>query len=722
MNALTEQTHALTGARLEALKVHRRAILATLLLGALGIAVNLAGIFTAELLELPLYLDSIGTILVAFVGGYMPGIATGFLTNLIASLWSPDSAYYGSLNVLIAVAAVVFTKRGVLRSYPRALVAVPFFALIGGTGGMILEWLMAGMTVAEPLTGVAANFRSAGMAPFWAQLCGTTLMDMLDKAITLTLALSLAQLIPERMRTVLRAFGWQQNPLSDEEMAAASQRFSRSVSLRSKILVLLAVATVLIGAGATSISYVLYRDATLLENTQLSRDVAALAASVIDAEHIGEYIALGEEAPGYLDTEERLYRIRESSPNIQYLYAYKITYEGCLVVFDLDTEELKGGDPGDLIPFDESFSPLLDDLFAGKPIDPIVTDDTYGWLLTAYVPVYDSSGMCQCYAAADISMVRLTHEEYAFVAKIVSLFLGFFILVLAFGLWLAEYNITLPINTMALAAGTFAYDSENARKQSIDSIHALGIRTGDEIEHLYDAFEKTTEDTVRYITDVQEKSEQINKLQSGLILVLADVVESRDHTTGDHIRKTAAYVKVILEQMRRDGLHPDILTDQYIDDVVQSAPLHDIGKISVPDAILNKPGKLTDEEYAQMKNHTTAGSDIIARTMKIVSEDSGYLTEAKNLAAYHHERWDGTGYPCGLKGEEIPLSARVMAVADVFDALVSRRSYKSARSVESVLEIIRDGSGKHFDPEVVTEFFRAEDEVRHTAEMHMESI
>ena len=165
-------------------------------------------------------------------------------------------------------------------------------------------------------------------------------------------------------------------------------------------------------------------------------------------------------------------------------------------------------------------------------------------------------------------------------------------------------------------------------------------------------------------------------MQNGLIMVLADMVESRDQCTGDHVRKTAAYSQVILEQMRKEGLYPDILTDEFIEDVVNSAPLHDVGKIQVSDTLLNKPGKLTDEEFTRMKYHTTAGGEIIAHAIALVS-DTGYLAEAKNLASYHHERWDGKGYPEGLKGEDIPLSARVMAVADVFDALVSRRSYKA---------------------------------------------
>ena len=149
-------------------------------------------------------------------------------------------------------------------------------------------------------------------------------------------------------------------------------------------------------------------------------------------------------------------------------------------------------------------------------------------------------------------------------------------------------------------------------------------------------------------------------------------------------------------------------------------PLHDVGKIKVSDTILNKPGRLTDEEFKKMQNHTTAGGEIIDKVITTVGEESEYLTEAKNLASFHHEKWNGKGYPTGLQGEEIPLSARVMAVADVFDALVSRRSYKEPFSVDKAMEIIREDAGTHFDPLIVEAFFNAEEEIRRVQKLNME--
>ena len=355
------------------------------------------------------------------------------------------------------------------------------------------------------------------------------------------------------------------------------------------------------------------------------------------------------------------------------------------------------------------------------------SNETYGWLLTVYRPVYDSNGVCQCYAAVDINMDHIANVGYTFLAQVISLFLGFFIMILTVAIWLAEYNVILPINSMAYVAIHNDFETEESRTQAVANIEKLKIHTDDEIENLYTSMIKTTKDMVqttedmaRYIAQMQKQSEVIGKLQNGMILVLADMVESRDQNTGEHVRKTAAYTKIIMEELRREHIYEDELTDKFIEDVFHSAPLHDVGKIQVPDAILNKPGKLTDEEFATMKTHTTEGAKIITSAIEMVSEEnSGYLMEARNLAHYHHEKWNGSGYPCGLKGTEIPLSARVMAVADVFDALVSKRSYKDGFPFEKAMAIIREGSGTHFDPNVAEAFLRAEDQVREVMESQM---
>ena len=198
--------------------------------------------------------------------------------------------------------------------------------------------------------------------------------------------------------------------------------------------------------------------------------------------------------------------------------------------------------------------------------------------------------------------------------------------------------------------------------------------------------------------------ERISSMQSGMITFMAEVVENRDDNTGGHIRRTAEYVERIAKELKRQGLYSDILTERYMSDMVVAAPLHDIGKIHIPDAVLNKPGKLTEEEFQVMKTHTTAGEELLTHAKADLGE-SGYLNMALEMAAYHHEWWNGKGYPYGISGEEIPLCARIMAVADVFDALTSKRCYKCAMPLEKAYSIIREESGTHFDPAVVEAFF-----------------
>ncbi len=189
------------------------------------------------------------------------------------------------------------------------------------------------------------------------------------------------------------------------------------------------------------------------------------------------------------------------------------------------------------------------------------------------------------------------------------------------------------------------------------------------------------------------------------------MVESRGSDTVAHVQKTAAYVRIILEGLKRKGYYSEKLTKKYMDDVERSAPLHDVGKINIPDAVLQKPGKLTPEEYEIMKTHTTAGKKILDQAISTMQGEN-YLKEARNMAAYHHEKWDGTGYPEGLYGEVIPLSARVMAVADVFDALSSKRCYKDPMPLDKALGIITEGAGTAFDPKIVEVFMDNLDEVK----------
>ncbi len=698
-------------------RMHNNKIKWVVLLCLFGIALNYACNYLVNLLGLPLYMDTIGTVFTAWLGGALPGVFVAMSTNMILGFGNPESIYFGILNVLIAVVTAFWVQKPKRRRKLGWIMLLAFiYACIGGGLGAIQTWVFDGFSM-EGANGSLIRFFYETMHwnAFWAQFAAAFLYDMADKALSLAGCVFILWFMPNKVKAKLKLTGWRQNPLVDEKLAEVRSVRCRSISLGTKMIVVLMLAFVTIAAVVSGISLMLFQDFSKEQHSELSSGVAKMAASAIQGDRVGEYLEKGEAAEGYLETKEILVRILASHSDIAYLYVYQFQEDGCHVVFDLDTDELKGDAPGSVVDLDPALVSYLDMLLKGEDIDTIISNDEFGWLLTEYEPVYDSNGKCVCYVACDVAMNDVRHYEVDFIVKLVSLFLGFFAILLAIAFWLSNYHLVYPINTMAFAASAFAYNSEEAREQNVEQIRELDIHTGDELENLYLAFAKTTEDSAKYFVEMQHKAESLSLLQNGLIMLLADIVENRDQSTGDHVRKTAAYANIIMQKLRSMGYYQEQLTDQFIEDVVKSAPLHDIGKIHVPDAILNKPGKLTEEEFNLMKLHTLAGHKILKQAIDTMPE-ADYLKEAMNLATYHHEKWNGKGYPYGLSGEDIPLSARVMAVADVFDALVSKRCYKEPFSFETSINIIKEGSGNHFDPKVVEAFLASEEEVRAVAE------
>jgi putative two-component system response regulator len=208
---------------------------------------------------------------------------------------------------------------------------------------------------------------------------------------------------------------------------------------------------------------------------------------------------------------------------------------------------------------------------------------------------------------------------------------------------------------------------------------------------------------------VKKRTEQIEKLQNGVVFTLANIVENRDKVTGRHLKRTSQYLEILMNEMLDKGLYFEEIIEWDFNKTVVAACLHDVGKISVSDLILNNPGKLTAEEYNEIRRHTLEGELIIDQMIEQIEGNASFLRQAKLFAGSHHERWDGTGYPRGLKGEEIPLQGRIMAIADVYDALVSERPYKPAFSREQAEEIIQNDSGIFFDPKIVEVFMMASD-------------
>lgn len=714
----------------------------TFLLVPLGIAVNLLGAQLALHFELPLFLDSIGTILAAALGSYLPGMLVGLFSNYINSLADSVTLYYGVISVIFALIAAWLSQRGVFCKLTSALSSSLLFALIGGGVGSLLTWALFGLGFGS---GISAPYaivlhQQAGLSQFAAQLTADLGIDLADKLLTLALVFVALRYLP---RTWLAGL-----PLSrvyldgDHDLPApyaidraggaagaagddGSQRRRlweshtyRQFSLSNKVALLVTSTAIIVSLIAISISYVVYEDTMNQRYVELGQSTVNIVQRSMNADAINGYLEQGVRTPDYVEAEQRLYQLKESMPMIHFIYVYQIREDGCHVVFDLDTPEVPAGELGEVIPFDASFLPLLPALLAGEEIEPVISNDQYGWLLTVYQPLRDSSGTTVAYAAADISMEDVVADRYIFVIRMMSLLLGAAVIIVAVSLWFAQRRMVAPLNALAAATDRFAYDSEADRRRNTERLRQLDIKTGDEIENLYNAISKTTGDMAQYISliaeqsaEVAEKAQVIARMQDNIILSFANMVENRDENTGSHIRRTAAYVRTIGLALRQNPAYAAQLSDEYLEDIRRSAPLHDIGKIKIPDYILNKPGKLTVEEFEIIKTHAGAGREILQEVLTGI-EGENYLSQAILMSSAHHEKWDGSGYPQGLAGEDIPLCARIMALADVFDALLSKRSYKQPIPFDEAVEIIRAASGTHFDPAVVEAFLSATEELR----------
>ena len=215
----------------------------------------------------------------------------------------------------------------------------------------------------------------------------------------------------------------------------------------------------------------------------------------------------------------------------------------------------------------------------------------------------------------------------------------------------------------------------------------------------------------RFDRDLSEYHQNVQNARMATILALAKLAEYRDDDTGIHLERMREYSRIIADEMAKKPNYIGYITEDYIEDIYHSSILHDIGKVGIPDAILLKPGKLTPDEFETIKRHSTLGGDILT-DIEAGIEGQTFLTLGKEIAYYHHEKWDGTGYPKGLKREQIPLSARIVALADVYDALTSERIYKKAITHEKAKEIITHANGKHFDPDVVDSFLTREEDFK----------
>ena len=680
-----------------------------------AVAVNVLTAFISFRSGMPIYLDTLGTVAVGSICGLFPAIMTAIATNAICTIFNSDAIYFSIVNAFVAIFSAWFVRE---RSIQKLKNIVAFPIVTGTVSGIATALIQWGLLGGPQNHSVRALMETVGMSWQIPELLLFILLNIalniLDKSLSLGITLLLLRIVPKSVHDLIKNSGWRQKPLSYEEkkkMDVLSGGIRFSLKHRMIFMFITVALTLTFVMGFVGIS--LYFKNAKQEKTMVAESAVKFAAELVDPDMVDDYIRNGERAEGYKETEDLLYKVRETAVGVEYLYVTQIRKDGCYVVFDLDTKDTPAYEHGEKLDFEEAFEPYLAELLAGQEIEPIESNNISGWVLTVYEPIRDADGKCVAYAGADVSLSYMADYMGYFLMRVILILAGFFLLVIAYALWVTGIHMVYPINAIVTAVEDFISAGTDQEKldDSVRKLRAIDVSTSDEVERLYHAVCDMALNQTEQMRSIRRFSENTAKMQDGLIITMADLVENRDSDTGAHIQKTAAYVRIIVEGLKRKGYYAEKITPKFMSDVVRSAPLHDVGKINIPDNVLNKPGKLTDEEYEIIKTHTTAGRKIMEKAISTV-EGENYLKEARNMAAYHHERWDGKGYPEGLHGEVIPLAARIMAVADVFDALASPRVYKPAFPLEKALTIIQEGAGSQFDPKCVEVFMESLPEVK----------
>ncbi len=676
-----------------------------------GIALNVLCALPNDYSDSPFYIDTIGTIAISMMAGAFPGVLTGVLTNIIKVFSYDLSPYYAVLNASIALTVVIFRRSSRTKKVSGLILLILTLAFIGGVPGSFISWMLSGPNTNPYITSLAGWFSAhIGTGVRFSELLSNFVFDIGDKTISVLAALFIVRIVPERIKNYMSTAGLRQAYVI--ETSGRNAKVSPLRSLKIGTVSMIGLVTIVAVFAMTWVAYMLFGSYSKEHAEEAVRYSVGLASVTIDEDKINDYLRRGRAAEGYEETEELLYFIRNTTTHMSHLFVAQFKEDGCHIVFDLQNDDAPTYNPGTIIPYVDAYEPYVEPMIRGEKVEVIESVTERGWVYTVFEPIYDESGKCICYVGGDIDASGLVKFQNLFVLRVTLITLALLILGLTFSMRIAMNRLIIPINSMAGCAAEFIEDYDESRlAENVKRINRLQISTGDEIENLYHSFQKMAVDTVAHERNIRRQAEAIGNMQNALIEIMADMVENRDNDTGNHTKRTASYVRIIMEGLKKKGYYNDQLTDRYMDDVIRSAPLHDVGKIGISDIILNKPGKLTPEEFDIMKSHVTIGKDLLERAMSEIHSDT-YLSEARNLAAYHHEKWNGKGYIAGLSGEEIPLSARIMAVADVFDAISQKRVYKEAFSFEKSVDIIRSESGESFDPKIVEVFLDSLDEIR----------
>ncbi len=662
---------------------------------------------------LPLYLDTIGTILISMMGGYFPGIITAVATNLTCSIFMEDSVYFAAIGVVIAIIVAFFSRNERYKKKINILFLIIELAVVAGVLGITFQLLLLGQSQFDYVTETATIMAGGNKyLYYWFLILIVVALNLVDKTISVIIAIAIYNLIPVEFKNGIWNSSWKQRPLSKSETSNInSYEMQNKLSFRTKITLMLVTVSIALTIVFSMVSIRIIYQTALQEGKELVLDTTGFIINSIDTSNFKKYLNDREKVSEYDDQGYQLInglllQLKNSYSDLTYLYIYKIEEDACYIVFDTDPEFQETGYIGERIEFDEQFLDHKEKLLKGEKIGVLEVDSQYGKFVTAYEPLNDEKGNSTTYyVGADIAIEHYSEYIRAYIIKIALIFSGFFILILTYGLYMTAYNFVYPIGSLekSIDAIMKSMDNQDGLEKNVKQLQKLDIRTNDEIEKLYRAFCLMTTETAEQMRNALSLTNSNKKMQSGLIITMADIMAGRGLDSKTHFQRMSAYVRLLLMELKRRGYYAEKLSDKYIYDVETSAPLYDIGKINIPESILNKHGRLTQQETEIMKSHTDAGRKILENAISTV-EGENYLKEARNMAAYHHERWDGDGYPDGLHGEVIPLSARIIAVADTFEDLTTSYDDEEPISIDDAMDILRKESGKKLDPKCVEVF------------------
>ena len=460
-----------------------------------------------------IWFDTIGTILAAVLGGYLPGIFVGLVTNFMKGFMDFASIYYSAMNVLIAATSALLANHGFLTKKWK----IPFFIIVMAFIGGVIGGILPSIINSLPTAGFVTDL----------------LWDLADKTISVAIVTAVIRAIPPKTRETLRFNGWKQTPLTKNDLDEIRKKIRcRSVFLRSKIIFILSTALVVLAVTASMISFLLYRSSLISEYSEFAREVSIAVSEMFDHEKIDEYISSKGEGQAYIEVRQKLENIKSTAPTVKSIYIYKIKEDGGHVVFDLHSDNTADSVPGKVVKLDSAFEPLLPTLLEGGEIEPVISNSTSEQFLSVYTPVKNSAGKTVSYIGADVQMSMIVGKELNFLTQMISLFLGFVILIVAIVVWFVDYNVVFPVNSMTMRTSEFAYSGSNALGENVEKIKRLDIHTGDEVENLYKAFTKMTEDTMGYVDKIVSSAEKIAQINSTFGKVVSPQV--RDFLLSDN--------------------------------------------------------------------------------------------------------------------------------------------------------------------------------------------